>query len=252
MDIAGIRLRGVCKTFHFDCTGVTVRKGDYAVVQTERGVSLGEVVQRIDGYAPKSAKSPGNKVLRSATAEDVRAHQENARREAEAESFCERRITERGLPMKLVRAEYLLDRTKAIFYFTADGRIDFRELVKDLAHELRTRIEMRQIGVRDEARVVGGVGPCGKTLCCATFLSDFEPITVKMAKDQKLSLNPAKLSGVCGRLMCCLIYEHETYARQRACGTCAGPSASPGGPPAADADEEEMAVRLSEDEEGTP
>jgi len=252
MDIAGIRLRGVCKTFHFDCTGVSVRKGDFAVVQTERGVALGEVVQRIDGYEPKTAKSPSSKVLRTASAEDVRTHQENARRESEAEEFCERRIAERGLPMKLVRAEYLLDRSKAVFYFTADGRIDFRELVKDLAHELRTRIEMRQIGVRDEARAVGGVGPCGKELCCATFLRDFEPITVKMAKDQKLSLNPAKLSGVCGRLMCCLIYEHESYARQKSCAPCAAAKGPAPDPAAAEPGDEELAVRLSDDEEGTP
>ncbi|MBP2686076.1 MAG: hypothetical protein H6Q81_981, partial [Deltaproteobacteria bacterium] len=154
----------------------------------------------------------------------------------------------------LVRAEYLLDRSKAVFYFTADGRIDFRELVKDLAHELRTRIEMRQIGVRDEARAVGGVGPCGKELCCATFLRDFEPITIKMAKDQKLSLNPAKLSGVCGRLMCCLIYEHDSYARQKACGTCASPKAPPHAPtPAAERDDaEEMTARLTDEEDGTP
>ncbi len=252
MDIAGIRMRGVCKTFHYDCTGVGVRKGDFAVVQTERGVSMGEVVQRLDGYAPGNPKASYNKVLRPATAEDVHAHQENVRREAEAEAFCEKRIGERGLPMKLVRAEYLLDRSKAIFYFTADGRIDFRELVKDLAHELRTRIEMRQIGVRDEARVVGGVGPCGKELCCATFLRDFEPITVKMAKDQKLSLNPAKLSGVCGRLMCCLIYEHESYARQKSCGACAAPKGpSPGAPPPPERDDpEELAARLTDDEEG--
>jgi len=156
--------------------------------------------------------------------------------------------------MKLVRAEYLLDRSKAVFYFTADGRIDFRELVKDLAHELRTRIEMRQIGVRDEARAVGGVGPCGKELCCATFLRDFEPITVKMAKDQKLSLNPAKLSGVCGRLMCCLIYEHDSYARQKGCGVCPSPKAPPPAPPPAAQpdDDEEMTARLTDEEEGTP
>ena len=250
MDIAGIRLRGVCKTYHFDCTGVSVRKGDFAVVQTERGVALGEVVQRIDGYEPTAAKFPASKVLRPASADDVRTHQENARREAEAEAFCERRIAERGLPMKLVRAEYLLDRSKAVFYFTADGRIDFRELVKDLAHELRTRIEMRQIGVRDEARVVGGVGPCGKELCCATFLRDFEPITVKMAKDQKLSLNPAKLSGVCGRLMCCLIYEHESYTRQKSCAPCAAAKGPGDAPAAPEPGDEELLVRLSDDEEG--
>jgi cell fate regulator YaaT (PSP1 superfamily) len=156
--------------------------------------------------------------------------------------------------MKLVRAEYLLDRSKAVFYFTADGRIDFRELVKDLAHEIRTRIEMRQIGVRDEARAVGGVGPCGKELCCATFLRDFEPITVKMAKDQKLSLNPAKLSGVCGRLMCCLIYEHDSYVRQKGCGVCASPKALPPAPThaAQPDDEEEMTARLTDEGEGTP
>ncbi|HEX7518961.1 MAG TPA: PSP1 domain-containing protein, partial [Candidatus Deferrimicrobium sp.] len=170
MDIAGIRLRGVCKTFHFDCTGVALQRGDYAVVQTERGASLGQVIRRVDGHTPKGDKPTVGKVLRVASAEDMRAHQENARREAEAEAFCTARIAERGLPMKLVRAEYLLDRSKVVCYFTADGRIDFRELVKDLAHELRTRIEMRQIGVRDEARAVGGVGPCGKELCCATFL----------------------------------------------------------------------------------
>jgi len=225
MDIAGIRLRGVCKTFHFDCTGVALQRGDYAVVQTERGASLGAVIRRIDGHTPKGDKPPFGRVLRVASAEDMRTHQENARRESEAEAFCTARIAERGLPMKLVRAEYLLDRSKAVFYFTADGRVDFRELVKDLAHELRTRIEMRQIGVRDEARVVGGVGPCGKEFCCATFLNEFEPITVRMAKDQNISMNPAKISGVCGRLMCCLIYEHEGRRKNRSCETC-GPERS--------------------------
>ncbi|GAB4237828.1 MAG: hypothetical protein OHK0028_15220 [Deltaproteobacteria bacterium] len=254
MDIAAIRLRGVCKTFPFDCTGVPLERGDYAVVQTERGASLGHVVRRIDGHAPAGGHPPYGKVLRQASADDMRAHQENARREAEAETFCAARIAERGLPMKLVRTEYLLDRSKAVFYFTADGRIDFRELVKDLAHELRTRIEMRQIGVRDEARAVGGVGPCGKELCCATFLRDFEPITVKMAKDQKLSLNPAKLSGVCGRLMCCLIYEHESYARRSVCdaGSPQKAEAAAASLPAERDDAEEMAVRLTDDEEGTP
>jgi len=254
MDIAGIRLRGVCKTFHFDCTGIALQRGDYVVVQTERGASLGKVIHRIDAHAPKGDKPPLGKVLRAASAEDMRAHQDNARREADAEAFCTARIAERGLPMKLVRSEYLLDRSKAVFYFTADGRIDFRELVKDLAHELRTRIEMRQIGVRDEARAVGGVGPCGKELCCATFLRDFEPITVKMAKDQKLSLNPAKLSGVCGRLMCCLIYEHDSYSRQKGCPACASPKAPPPASVAAadqPDDAEEMTALLTDDEEGT-
>ncbi len=252
MDIAGVRLRGVCKTFRFDCTGVALSRGDYAVVQTDRGIALGVVVQRVDGFTPKNPKTTYNKALRAASAEDLRAHQENARREKEAEGFCVRRIAERGLPMKLVRAEYLLDRSKAIFYFTADGRIDFRELVKDLAHELRTRIEMRQIGVRDESRVVGGVGPCGKELCCATFLTEFEPITVKMAKDQKLSLNPAKLSGVCGRLMCCLIYEHHSYARPKPCGAAPAPKAPPTPAPAESDEPEELVAQLTDEEEGTP
>ena len=249
MDLAGIRLRGICKMHHFDCTGTPLQRGDYAVVQTERGPALGEVVQRIDDCFPRGQKGPYAKVLRPATAEDLRVHQENARRETEAHDFCLQRIATRGLPMKLARTEVLLDRSKAIFYFTADGRIDFRELVKDLAHELRTRIEMRQIGVRDEARLVGGVGPCGMGLCCASFLSDFEPITVKMAKDQKLALNPAKLSGVCGRLMCCLIYEHESYARTKACGTCA---ASHGRPPAlSDAGEgDDLSFRFGDEEDG--
>ncbi|MCL5966340.1 MAG: stage 0 sporulation protein [Deltaproteobacteria bacterium] len=230
MDVAGIRLRNVCKTFHFDCTGTTLKRGDYAVVTTERGTVLGEVVRRIEGVAPAGRNGAYVKVVRPATAEDLSAHQENARREGEAHAFCLRRIAARALPMKLVRTEVLLDRSKTIFYFTADGRIDFRELVKDLAHELRTRIEMRQIGVRDEARAVGGIGPCGKELCCASFLADFEPITVKMAKDQNLALNPAKLSGVCGRLMCCLIYEHGSYARRKPCDACAdAPAAAKGG-----------------------
>lgn len=227
MDLAGIRLRNVCKTFHFDCTGMPLAPGDHAVVTTERGTVVGEVVRRIDGVPGPGRKGSCARVVRPATAEDVKVHAENARREAEAHAFCLDRIAARGLPMKLVRTEVLLDRSKTIFYFTADGRIDFRELVKDLAHELRTRIEMRQIGVRDEARAVGGIGPCGRELCCASFLADFEPITVKMAKDQNLALNPAKLSGVCGRLMCCLIYEHESYARRGSCEVCAAGAAAP-------------------------
>ena len=248
MNTAGIRLRGVCKVFHFDCTGIPLDKGDYAVVQTDRGVALGVVVRLIDSHT----QNAGNKVLRIASAEDLLTHQENARRETDAHMFCLSRIAERGLPMKLVRAEYLLDRSKIIFYFTADGRIDFRELVKDMAHELRTRIEMRQIGVRDESRVIGGVGPCGKELCCATFLSDFEPITVKMAKDQKLSLNPAKLSGVCGRLMCCLIYEHNMYTKPRksACETCGSPAEPEPGHEHYDA--EDLSEQFAEDKEETP
>lgn len=216
MDLAGIRIRGLCRMLHFDCTGYSLGPGDYAVVPTERGPVLGEVVRRIDNVSVASRKNPFPKVVRPATTDDLHAHQENTRRETDAHAVCLARIEARRLPMKLVRTEVLLDRSKSIFYFTADGRIDFRELVKDLAHELRTRIEMRQVGVRDEARMVGGMGPCGKELCCASHLVEFEPITVKMAKDQGLALNPAKLSGVCGRLMCCLVYEYCPDARQRA------------------------------------
>jgi len=250
MNTAAIRLRGVCKVFHFDCTGIPLEKGDYAVVQTDRGVALGIVVRLIDISSSQKYKASNNKALRIASPEDLLTHQENARREVEAHAFCLSRITERALPMKLVRAEYLLDRSKVIFYFTADGRIDFRELVKDMAHELRTRIEMRQIGVRDESRAVGGVGPCGKEFCCATFLSDFEPITVKMAKDQKLSLNPAKLSGVCGRLMCCLIYEHNMYTKPKgdACEAC-GSSVKHAQEPYSPDDAEDLSEQLAEDKE---
>jgi len=247
MDLAGIRLRGVCKMNHYDCTGIPLGKGDYVVVMTERGPILGEVVQRIDNVSLASQKTSFPKVVRAASADDLHAHRENGKREADAHAFCLSRIGTRKLPMKLVRTEVLLDRSKSIFYFTADGRIDFRELVKDLAHELRTRIEMRQVGVRDEARMVGGVGPCGKELCCSSHLSDFEPITVRMAKDQGLALNPAKLSGMCGRLMCCLIYEHESYARNKACGTCA---AAPDGrqAPAVEGTED-LSFRFGDEEE---
>jgi cell fate regulator YaaT (PSP1 superfamily) len=233
MDLAGIRTRGVCKMNHYDCTGTSLEKGDYAVVMTERGPILGEVVQRLDSVSLATEKASFPKVVRPASADDLRAHQENAKREADAHMFCQSRIEARKLPMKLVRTETLLDRSKMTFYFTADGRIDFRELVKDLAHEMRTRIEMRQVGVRDEA---------------SSHLSDFEPITVKMAKDQGLALNPAKLSGVCGRLMCCLIYEHGSYARNKACGTCAA-DGDARTPPSAEGTED-LSFRFG-DEEGS-
>jgi cell fate regulator YaaT (PSP1 superfamily) len=243
MDLAGIRLRGLCKMNHYDCTGTSLGAGDYAVVMTERGPVLGEVLRRVDDVSLSDGKSRFPRIVRAASADDLRAHQENARREADAHAFCLSRIRARGLP-----TEILLDRSKSVFYFTADGRIDFRELVKDLAHELRTRIEMRQVGVRDEARMVGGIGPCGKELCCSSHLAEFEPITVKMAKDQGLALNPAKLSGVCGRLMCCLVYEHDSYARNKACGTC-GADRKGKTPPPAEAGED-LSFRFGDEEEG--
>ncbi len=246
MDLAGVRLRAGAKMLHFECTGTSLQKGDYAVVPTERGPMLGEVVRRLDGVSV-CGKRTFPKVVRQASADDLQAYQENRKKEGEAHAFCLARIGARELPMKLVRTEVLLDRSKTVFYFTADGRVDFRELVKDLAHELRTRIEMRQIGVRDEARMVGGVGPCGKELCCSTFLLDFEPVTVRMAKDQKLPLNPAKLSGVCGRLMCCLIYEHEAYRKAAAPPPPPGPAA-----PEPAEGPEPLAPSVGEDEEGAP
>ncbi len=249
MDLAGVRLRGICKMYHFDCSGTAVKKGDYVVVPTERGPALGEVLQRVESGPSAGTPLSFARIVRIASADDIRSHQENLRREKDAHAFCLTRIEARALPMKLVRTEVLLDRSKTIFYFTADGRIDFRELVKDLAHELRTRIEMRQIGVRDESRLVGGVGPCGKELCCATFLGDFEPITVKMAKDQKLALNPAKLSGVCGRLMCCLIYEHVSYAKAKPCAK-APPDRRPAPLPADAGESDDLSFRFGDDDEG--
>lgn len=212
MDSVKVKFRNVARCYHFECTGFQVQLGDRVVVESERGIQLGKVVKVMRNVSTGTHNSPLKKILRISTEADLESHENNIDRERFAKKFCLERIESRELPMKLVRTEFLLDGSKVVFYFTADGRIDFRELVKDLAQKLKTRIEMRQIGVRDEARMTGGVGSCGKELCCATHLRDFEPITVKLAKDQNLAMNPAKLSGLCGRLLCCLIYEHEIYA----------------------------------------
>ncbi len=211
MDIVLVKLPGVAKCLRYDGTGFDLSPGECVIVEGIRGVQLGRVI-KVFRNVELNGSLELKPVIRKATGEDLERDRENREKEGFAHKFCLERIEARELPMKLVRTEYLIDRSKVIFYFTADGRIDFRELVKDLAHKLRTRIEMRQIGVRDEAKMVGGIGPCGKELCCASHLNDFEPVTVKLAKDQNLVLNPAKLSGLCGRLMCCLIYEHEIYA----------------------------------------
>ncbi|MDA8078442.1 MAG: stage 0 sporulation family protein [Nitrospiraceae bacterium] len=205
--VVGIRFKACGKIYDFEVNGLEVRPGDRVVVESEFGLSIGNVVA-----GPRAAEDPGKelkKILRLASEDDVKQKRQNEQFEREARSFCLERIMARGLPMKLVCSEVTLDRKRIIFYFTADGRIDFRELVKDLAARFRTRIEMRQIGVRDKAKMVGGLGLCGKELCCRLFLTSFEPISIKMAKQQELVLNTGKLSGVCGRLMCCLGYEYS-------------------------------------------
>jgi len=188
-----------------------VKIGDYVIIEVERGKDYGQVISETEMISEAALEGPLKKIIRVATKEDFRQIQENKRKTKEAVEICTKKITEHKLNMKLVDAEYSFDRSKFIFYFTADGRVDFRELVKDLAREFRARIELRQIGVRDEAKMFGGYGPCGRRLCCKSFLKDFEPVTVRMAKDQNLPLNPTKISGVCGRLMCCLGYEYRVY-----------------------------------------
>ncbi len=188
-----------------------VSSGDYVIVEAERGKEYGQVISEVEMVAESEIEAPLRKVIRIAVKEDLDQIQENKKKTKEAIVICEKKIAEHKLDMKLVDAEYSFDRSKFIFYFTAEGRIDFRELVKDLARQFKARIELRQIGVRDEAKLFGGYGPCGRLLCCKSFLKDFEPVTVRMAKDQNLPLNPTKISGVCGRLMCCLGYEYKVY-----------------------------------------
>ena len=209
--VVGIRFKKAGKIYYFDPALSSVAQGDHAIVETARGVEYGEVVVGPREVSDSEVVSPLKPVLRKATDEDAQKVEENIVREKEAFNICLRKITNHDLPMRLIDVEFTFDVNKIIFYFTAEGRIDFRELVKDLAAVFRTRIELRQIGVRDEAKMLGGIGSCGRPLCCSTFLGDFEPVSIRMAKDQNLSLNPAKISGICGRLMCCLKYEEETY-----------------------------------------
>lgn len=207
IKIVGVRFRDKGKTYHFDPADLDLKIGDAVVVETERGVGYAMVssIPRFIQQFPSGRKL--KKVLKKASEEDVTAMQNNKEREAEALRYCHEKIKDRELPMKLVDVEYSQDGSKITFYFTADNRIDFRELVKDIAGKYRTRIEMRQIGVRDEARMINGYGQCGRQLCCASFLREFEPVSIKMAKEQSMVLNPAKISGICGRLMCCIGYE---------------------------------------------
>ena len=211
--VVGIRFKKACKIYYFDPAESGVAKGDHAIVETARGVGYGEVVIGPREVDESSIVPPLKPVMRKATAEDDLKLAENKIREKEAFNICLRKIKNHDLPMRLIDVEFTFDVNKIIFYFTADGRIDFRELVKDLASVFRTRIELRQIGVRDEAKMLGGIGSCGRPLCCATFLGDFEPVSIRMAKDQNLSLNPTKISGICGRLMCCLKYENHMYCK---------------------------------------
>ena len=207
-DIVGIRFKNCGKIYDFEVNGLEVVKGDAVVVESELGLSLGTVV--VERHGLDETTKELKKVLRKATEDDLRQKAENRSLSEEAMAYCIERVMARGLPMKMICTEVTLDRKRFIFYFTADGRIDFRELVKDLAARFKTRIEMRQVGVRDASKIVGGLGICGREFCCKTFLTSFEPISIRMAKSQELVLNANKLSGVCGRLMCCLGYEYAT------------------------------------------
>ncbi len=215
--IVKIQFHPAGKLYDFNAGTLDIAPGDRVIVETERGKSIGTVVVAPREFADADIPEGLKNIQRRAHQEDLEAAARNAAKEKEAFDFCLAKIKERGMEMKLVRVEYLFDGSKAVFYFTADGRVDFRELVKDLAHQFHTRIEMRQIGVRDEAKMVGGIGICGRELCCASFLREFEPVSVKMAKEQNLALNPTKISGQCGRLLCCLSYEFETYCTLKKC-----------------------------------
>jgi len=206
-----VRLREAGKISFYDAQGMRIKVGNYCIVEAERGLEYGQVLTAPELVADDKIEGGLKKVSRVATRDDLAQIQKNKSRIEEVIKICSSKIQERKLTMKLISAEYSFDRSKLIFYFTAEGRVDFRDLVKDLASHFKARIELKQIGVRDEAKLLGGFGPCGKSLCCAKFLKDFEPVTIRMAKDQKLSLNPAKISGLCGRLMCCLSYEACQY-----------------------------------------
>ena len=211
IKIIGVRFRNAGKIYYFDPKKLPIKKGDHVIVETARGIEYGSVVADVREVTDDQVVQPLKPVIRIANADDNARAQRNKEKEKEAFRICLEKIRKHKLEMKLIDTEYTFDNNKVLFYFTADGRIDFRELVKDLASVFKTRIELRQIGVRDETKIVGGVGICGRELCCHTFLSEFAPVSIKMAKEQNLSLNPTKISGVCGRLMCCLKNEEDTY-----------------------------------------
>lgn len=211
VKVIGVRFRTAGKIYFFDPLQFEIERGGHVIVETARGIEFGTVVSAPREVEDDKVIQPLKPVLRIATQKDIEQEADNKRKEKEAFRICLEKIKKHGLEMKLIDAEYTFDNNKVLFYFTADGRIDFRELVKDLASVFKTRIELRQIGVRDETKIVGGIGICGRPLCCHTHLSEFIPVSIKMAKEQNLSLNPTKISGVCGRLMCCLKHEEETY-----------------------------------------
>ena len=211
VKVIGVRFRRTGKIYYFDPAGHDIETGQHVIVETARGVEYGNVVLGVREVEDDKVVQPLKSVIRVATPEDDKVDADNRLKEKKAYEICLEKIAKHGLDMKLIDTEYTFDNNKVLFYFTADGRIDFRELVKDLASVFKTRIELRQIGVRDETKIVGGIGICGRPLCCASYLSEFIPVSIKMAKEQNLSLNPTKISGVCGRLMCCLKYEEETY-----------------------------------------
>ncbi|WP_027623575.1 PSP1 domain-containing protein [Clostridium lundense] len=215
VKVVGVRFKKAGKIYYFAPGDLNINKGDSVIVETARGVEFGECVIGIKEIGEDEIVSPLKSVIRRATEEDIQKHLENKNKQEEAFAICLEKIQQHNLQMKLIDVEYTFDNNKVIFYFTADGRVDFRELVKDLAAIFRTRIELRQIGVRDEAKMIGGLGPCGRAMCCSTYLGDFAPVSIKMAKEQNLSLNPTKISGICGRLMCCLNFEQETYEEIR-------------------------------------
>ena len=209
--VIGVRFRTAGKIYYFDPQKLNIKKGQHVIVETARGIEYGTVVIGCREVDDSRVIQPLKPVIRIATKEDDGIEARNREKEKDAFRICLEKIKKHGLEMKLIDAEYTFDNNKVLFYFTADGRIDFRELVKDLAAVFKTRIELRQIGVRDETKIVGGIGICGRALCCHSYLSEFAPVSIKMAKEQNLSLNPTKISGVCGRLMCCLKNEEETY-----------------------------------------
>ena len=214
-NVIGVRFKKAGKIYYFDPGEFAIEKDDYVIVETARGVEYGKVVVPVKTVGENDVVLPLKQVVRVASERDRQQVEDNRQEAQQAFETGTGKIEEHRLDMKLVDVEYTFDRNKVIFYFTAEGRVDFRNLVKDLASIFRTRIELRQIGVRDEAKMLGGIGPCGRMLCCSTFLGDFEPVSIKMAKDQNLSLNPSKISGLCGRLMCCLKYENDEYEQAK-------------------------------------
>lgn len=215
VKVAGVRFKTAGKVYYFDPGDLEVATGDSVIVETARGMEFGTVTMDICEVDDSEVVAPLKKIVRIANEKDHKQHIENVKKKERAMELCQEKIDKHGLVMKLIDVEYTFDNSKIVFYFTADGRVDFRELVKDLASVFKMRIELRQIGVRDEAKMLGGIGSCGRALCCHSWLADFEPVSIKMAKVQNLSLNPTKISGICGRLMCCLKYENDIYMEFR-------------------------------------